>query len=91
MYKVNGELFYCVITYSGRDPSREGDMQNSAQLVLLNGSSKFDQNFTVGFLKLLSIHPNPHCLGFCFVVVVLFLLGGGGNFPFKAVSQKDKA
>ena len=52
MHKVNGELFSCGITDSGRVPSREGDIQN---LVLLNGLSKFAQNFTVGFLKLLSI------------------------------------
>ena len=28
MYKVNGELFSCGITDSGRVPSREGDIQN---------------------------------------------------------------
>ena len=27
MYKVNGELSSCDITYSGRVPSREGDTQ----------------------------------------------------------------
>ena len=47
MYKVNGELLSCGITYSGRAPSREGDI------------SKFAQNFfTVGFPKLLSTHPS---------------------------------
>ena len=62
MYKVNGELFSCDITDSGIVPSREGDIQNFAYLVLLNGLSKFAQHFTVGFLKLLSIYPpNPHC------------------------------
>ena len=30
MYKVNGELFSCDITDSGRVPSREGDLQNFA-------------------------------------------------------------
>ena len=30
MYKVNGELFSCDITDSGRVPSREGDIQNLA-------------------------------------------------------------
>ena len=30
MYKVNGELSSCDITYSGRDPSREGDIHNFA-------------------------------------------------------------
>ena len=41
MYKVNGELFSCDITDSGIGPSREDDIQNFAQLVLLNGLSKF--------------------------------------------------
>ena len=41
MYKVNGELFSCDITDSGIVPSREGDIQNFAWLVLLNGLSKF--------------------------------------------------
>ena len=62
MYKVNGELFSCDITDSGIIPSREGDIQNFAKLVLLNGLSKFAQNITVGFLKLLSTHPiHAHC------------------------------
>ena len=30
MYKVNGELSSCDITYSGRVPSREGDIHNFA-------------------------------------------------------------
>ena len=30
MYKVNGELFSCDITDSGRVPSKEGDIQNFA-------------------------------------------------------------
>ena len=30
MYKVNGALFSCGITDSGRVPSREGDIQNFA-------------------------------------------------------------
>ena len=30
MYKVNGELSSCDITYSGRAPSREGDIHNFA-------------------------------------------------------------
>ena len=34
-------LFSCDITDSGIVPSREGDTQNFAQLVLLNGLSKF--------------------------------------------------
>ena len=49
-YKVNGELFSC-------GPSRAGDIQNFALLVLFNGLLKFAQNFTDGFLKLLPIHP----------------------------------
>ena len=49
MYKVNGELSSCDITYSGRVPSRQGDIHN-----LL---SKSAQTFTVGFVKLLSTHP----------------------------------
>ena len=28
MYTVNGELSFCDITYSGRVPSREGDIYN---------------------------------------------------------------
>ena len=51
MYKVNGEMSSCDITYSGRVPSREGD------ILLLNGLSKSAQTFTVGFVKLLSTHP----------------------------------
>ena len=35
MYKINGELFSCDITDSGIVPSREGDIQNFALLVLL--------------------------------------------------------
>ena len=69
MYKVNGELFSCDITDSGIVPSREGDIQNFAQLVLLNWLSKFAQNFTVGFVKLLSTHP---------IHIVVW-----GNFPFN--------
>ena len=57
MHKVNGELFSCDITDSGIVPSREGDIQNFALLVLLNGLSEFAQNFIVGFLKLLATHP----------------------------------
>ena len=56
-YEVNGELFSCDITYSGRVPSREGGIQNFAWLFLLDGLSKFAQSFTVGFVKLLSTHP----------------------------------
>ena len=67
---LNGE-FSCDITDSGIVPSREGDIQNFALIVLLNGLSKFSQNITVGFLKLLSIYsPNFH--------IVVW-----GNFPFK--------
>ena len=44
MYKVSGELSSCDITDSGIVPSREGDIQNFAQLVLLNGLSKFASN-----------------------------------------------
>ena len=58
MYKVSGELSSCDITYSGRVPSREGDIHNFAQSLLLNGlSAKSAQTFTVGFVKLLSTHP----------------------------------
>ena len=38
--------------YFGRVPCREGDIHN----FLLNGLSKFAQNFTVGILKLLSTY-----------------------------------
>ena len=41
MYKVNGELSSCDITDFDIVPSNEGDIQNFAQLVLLNGLSKF--------------------------------------------------
>ena len=57
MYKVNRELSSSDITYSGRVPSREGDIHNFAlQSFLLNGLlvSKSAQTFTVGFVKLLS-------------------------------------
>ena len=69
MYKVNGELSSCDITYSGRVPSREGDTHNFAYSLLLNGLSKSAQTFTVGFVKLLSTHP---------IHIVVW-----GNFPFK--------
>ena len=71
IYKVNGE-FSCDVTDFGRVPSREGDIQNFALLVLLNRFSKSAQTFTVGFLKLLSTHP---------IHIVAW-----GNFPFN--SQK---
>ena len=50
IYKVNGELSSCDITYSGRVPSREGEIHNFAQSLLLNGLSKSAQTFTVGFV-----------------------------------------
>ena len=68
-YKVNGELFSCDITDSGKVPSSEGNIHNFSSLVLLNGLSKFAQIFTVGFVKLLSTHP---------IHIVV-----GGNFPFN--------
>ena len=68
-YKINGELFSCGISDSGRVPSREGGIQNFISLVLLNGLSKFAQNFIVRFLKLLSTHP---------IHIVVW-----GNFPFN--------
>ena len=74
MYKVNGELSSCDITYSGRVPSREGDIHNFAKSLLLNGLSKSAQTFTVGFLKLLSPHP---------ILIVVW-----GNFPFNKTSCK---
>ena len=74
MYKVNGELFSCDITDSAIVPSREGDIQNSAYLVLLNGLSIFAQNFTVGFLKLLPTH---------LIHIVVW-----GNFPFNCTLKK---
>ena len=76
MYKVNGELSSCDITDSGIVPSREGDIQNFAQLVLLNGLSKFASNFTVGFLKFLSTHP---------IHIVVW-----ENFPFKDTNKAYK-
>ena len=54
MYKVNGELSSCDITYPDRVPSREGDIHNFAKSLLLNGLSKSAQIYTVGFLKLLT-------------------------------------
>ena len=69
MYKVNGELSFCDITYSGRVPSREGDIHNFAYSLLLNELSKSAQTCTVGFVKLLSTHP---------IHIVVW-----GNFPFK--------
>ena len=69
MYKVNGELSSCDITYLGRVPSREGDIHNFAYSLLLNGLSLSVQNFTVGFVKLLSTHP---------IHIVIW-----GNFPFN--------
>ena len=50
MYKVNGELSSCDITDSGIVPSREGDIQNFAQIVLLNGLSKLLLGFQNCFL-----------------------------------------
>ena len=63
VYKVNGELSSCDITYSGRFSSREGDNRDMIHnfaynhLELLNGLSISAQTFTVGFVKLLSTHP----------------------------------
>ena len=71
MYKVNGELSSCDITYSGRVLSREGVIHNFA--LLLNGLSKSAQTFTVGFVKLLSTHP---------IHIVV-----RGNFPFKFIGR----
>ena len=71
MYKVNGEFSSCDITYSGRAPSREGDIHNFALSLLLNGLSKSAQTFTIRFLKLLSPHP---------IHIVVW-----GNFPFKTL------
>ena len=68
-YKVSGELSSCDITFSGRVVSREGDIHNFAQSLLLNGLSKSAQTFTVGFVKLLSTHP---------IRIVVW-----GNFPFN--------
>ena len=68
MYKVNGDLTSCDITYSGRVPSREGDIHSFALSLLLNGLSKSAQTFTVGFVTLLSTHP---------IHIVV-----SGNFPF---------
>ena len=73
MYKVNGELFSCDITYSGRVPSREGDIHNFAKSLLLNGLSKSAQTFTVGFVKLLSTHA---------IHIVAW-----GNFPFNTQNE----
>ena len=61
MYKVNGELSSCDITYSGRVLSREGVIHNFA--LLLNGLSKSAQTFTVGFVKLLLLTQSTSLLG----------------------------
>ena len=72
MYTKSMEsLSSCDITYSGRVPSREGDIDNFAKSLLLNGLSKSAQTFTVGFVKLLSTHP---------IHIVVW-----GNFSFKEV------
>ena len=70
MYKVNGELSSCDITYSGRVPSREGDIHNLCIITSLKWSyPNLLTTFTVGFVKLLSTHP---------IHIVVW-----GNFPFK--------
>ena len=48
--------------------------KNLAELVLLNGLSKFDQNFTVGFLKIAFYSLSPQC--------------HLGNFPYIATTNK---
>ena len=69
MYKINGELSSCDITYSGRVPPREDDIHNFAYSLFLNGLSKSAQTFTDGFLKLHSTNP---------IHIVVW-----GNFPFN--------
>ena len=78
MYKVNGELFSCDITDSGRVPSREGDIQNFGIISSLERIIQICSNFywNIGFLKLLSTHP---------IHIVVW-----GNLPFKCFKVKVK-
>ena len=71
MYKVNGELSSCDITYSGRVSSREGDTHNFAFVItFLKRIIQICSNFyCCGFVKLLSTHP---------IRIVVW-----GNIPFK--------
>ena len=71
MYKFNGELFSCDITDSESElhPER-ATYQTLHTKFWVNGLSKFAQNFTVRFLRLLSTAPNSTLLYW-------------GNFPFK--------
>ena len=69
MYKVNGELFSCGITDSGRVTSDIGLQTKLCKIITLNGLSQFAATSTVGFLRLLSNRP---------IHIAVW-----GNFPFK--------
>ena len=68
MYKVNGELFSCDITDSGRVPSREGDIQNC--IISSKRIIHICSNFYCWVSKIAFYSPDRHSF-FC------------GNFPFK--------
>ena len=70
MYKVNGQLSSCDITYSGRVPSREGDIHNFAYSLLLNGLSKSVQTFS--WVCKIAFYTHP--------IHIVW-----GNFPFQFV------
>ena len=77
MYKVNEKLSSCDITYSGRVSSRESDIHN--------GLSKSAQNFTDGFLQLLSTHPIHNVVweNFPFKQDVLSYYNGGMEYTIS--------
>ena len=61
MYKVNGELSSCDITYSGRVPSKEGDIHNFCIITSLKWIIQICSNFYCWVWKFAFYSPNPHC------------------------------
>ena len=61
MYKVNGELSSCDITYSGRVPSREGNIHNFELITSLKWIIQICSIFYCWVCKIAFYSPNPHC------------------------------
>ena len=70
MYKVNGELSSCDITYSGRVQSREGDITQLCIITSLKWIIQICSNFYCWVCKIVFLLTQS---------TLLF----GGNFPFN--------
>ena len=69
MYKVNGELSSCDITYSGQSSIQRGRHTQLCIITSLKWIIHICSNFYCWVCKIAFYSPNPHsCLG---------------NFPFK--------